>query len=249
MLPTAGWQGAGPATTASATPRYHAGLPVNVLLMLNDLPPITKALLWSNALVFVLQLLLGEPLFRAFMLWPLGSYPLGFQNGELLTAGFLPWQLVTYGFLHGSPGHLFFNMLAVYMFGSQIEQVWGPRRYATYFFVCVVGAGLIQLAVATWSVSSGGAPYPTLGASGGVYGLLLAYGMMFPNRQVMLLIPPIPMKARTLVIVFGAIELFLGVTGTQSGVAHFAHLGGMLFGFLLIQHWRGRWPFGPTRRD
>ncbi len=216
--------------------------------MFTDLPPITKALLWSNALVYGLQLLLGEAVFRSFMLWPLGDYPFGFDNGELITAGFLPWQLVTYGFMHGSPGHLFFNMLAVFMFGAQIEQVWGPKRYATYFFVCLVGAGTIQLAVATWSVSAGGAPYPTLGASGGVYGLLLAFGMMFPNRQVMLLIPPIPMKARTLVIVFGAIELFMGVTGTQSGVAHFAHLGGMLFGFLLIQHWRGRWPFKPKPR-
>jgi len=211
--------------------------------MFNDLPPITKALLWSNALVFGLQLLLGETNFYSFMLWPLGEYPLGFANGELVSAGFLPWQLVSYGFLHGSIGHLFFNMLAVFMFGSQIEQVWGSNRYATYYFVCVVGAGLVQLAVTTWSVAEGGSPYPTLGASGGVFGLLLAYGMMFPNRQVMLLIPPIPMKARTLVIAYGALELFLGVTGTRSGIAHFAHLGGMLFGFLLIQHWRGRWPF------
>ncbi len=216
--------------------------------MLNDLPPITKALLWSNALVFGLQMLLGEPAFVSFMLWPLGEYPLGYDNGELISAGFLPWQVVTYGFLHGSPGHLFFNMIAVFMFGAQIEQTWGPRRYATFYFACVIGAGLTQLAVATWSVAEGGAPYPTLGASGGVYGLLLAFGMMFPNRQVMLLLPPIPMKARTLVIVFGAIELFMGVTGTQSGVAHFAHLGGMLFGFLLIQYWRGRWPFKPTQR-
>src|SRR5690606_7650539 len=103
--------------------------------------------------------------------------------------------------------------------------------------------GLIQLIVATMAVESGQRPYPTVGASGAVFGLLLAFGMMFPNRQVMLLIPPIPMKARTLVIAYGALELFLGVTNTQSGVAHFAHLGGMAFGFALIQYWRGRWPF------
>ncbi len=215
--------------------------------MLDHLPPITKALLWSNALVFGLQMLLGEPFFMSFMLWPLGDHVLGQLNGELVTAGFLPWQVLTYGFLHGSIGHLFFNMLAVFMFGAQIEQVWGQQRYATYYFACVVGAGLVQLAVVSWAVGEGGQPYPTVGASGGVFGLLLAYGMMFPHRQVMLLIPPIPMKARTLVIVFGAIELFMGVTGTRSGIAHFAHLGGMLFGFLLIQYWRGRWPFERRR--
>jgi len=212
-----------------------------------DLPPITKALLWSNALIYGLQLLLSEAAFLPLMLWPLGEHALGYHQGELLSAGFLPWQIVSYGFLHASPGHLFINMLAVYMFGAQLEQLWGSQRYTTYFFSCVAGAGLIQLGVATWSVAQGGEAYRTLGASGGVYGLLLAYGMMFPYRRVMLLIPPIPMQARTLVIVFGAIELFMGVTGTRSGIAHFAHLGGMLFGFLLIQKWRGRWPFG-TRR-
>ncbi len=216
--------------------------------MLDQLPPITKAILWSNALVFGLQQLLGEAAFLSFMLWPLGSYPLGYDNGALVTAGFLPWQLVSYGFMHGGFAHLFFNMMALFMFCAQIEQAWGSQRFVTFYFVCVVGAGLTQLAVVTWLASEGGPVFPTLGASGGVYGLLLAYGMMFPNRQVMLLIPPIPMKARTLVILFGAIEIFMGVTGTQSGVAHFAHLGGMLFGFLLIQHWRGRWPFKPKRR-
>jgi len=217
--------------------------------MLEQLPPITKAILWSNALIYGLQVWLGEPAFVSFMLWPWGSCPLGYDQGALVTAGFLPWQLVTYGFMHGGFVHLFFNMMAVFMFGAQIEQVWGSKRFATFYFACVVGAGLTQLAVVTWMVSEGGPAFPTLGASGGVYGLLLAFGMMFPNRQVMLLIPPIPMKARTLVIVFGAIEIFMGVTGTQSGVAHFAHLGGMLFGFLLIQHWRGRWPFSPKRRQ
>ena len=156
---------------------------------------------------------------------------------------FMPWQLVSYGFLHAGMFHLMFNMLVLYMFGAPLEHTWGPRRFLTYFLVCVAGAGLCQLVVVSWSLAQGGMPYPTLGASGGVYGVLLAFGMLFPNHRVMLLIPPIPMKARTLVIAMGVIELIAGISGTRSGVAHFAHLGGMLFGWLLIQQWRGRPPF------
>lgn len=212
--------------------------------MFSQLPPVTRALLVSNLMVFGLQLLGGEGMLLAFGLWPLGEYPIGVLRGELLTAGFLPWQLLSYGFMHGNFAHLFFNMFALMMFGAAVEAVWGPRRYTLYYFVCLLGAGLVQLVVATLAVQQGSPPYPTVGASGAVFGLLLAYGMMFPNRQVLLLIPPIPMRARTLVIAYGALELFLGVTNAQSGVAHFAHLGGMVFGFLLIQHWRARWPFG-----
>jgi membrane associated rhomboid family serine protease len=214
--------------------------------MLAHLPPVCRALLIGNALVFLLQAV-AEAMFLPFMLWPIGDFPLGYVQGELITVGFLPWQLVSYGFLHGGFAHLFFNMFALVMFGAEIERLWGSRRFATYYFTCLVGAGVVQLAVATMAVQSGGAPYPTVGASGGMFGLLLAFGMMFPNRRVLLLIPPIPMKASTLVIAYGALELIMGVTRTQSGVAHFAHLGGMAFGFLLIQYWRGRWPF-PGRR-
>jgi membrane associated rhomboid family serine protease len=130
------------------------------------------------------------------------------------------------------------------MFGGAVEQVWGQKRFLLYFLTCVAGAGLIQLIVATTGVTGQGV-YPTIGASGGVFGLLLAFAMLFPNRQIMLLIPPIPMKARTFVIVFGAIELLMGVFSTRSGIAHFAHLGGMLFGWLLIRYWRGQPPFKP----
>lgn len=207
--------------------------------MFTNIPPITKALLIANAIVFVLQMMLGDAVFRPFALWPLGV-PEPYAS---LGASFMPWQLLTYGFMHGGPGHLLFNMLALLMFGAQLELVWGQRRYLTFYLVCVVGAGLCQLAVVSWS----GGLYPTVGASGGVFGLLLAYGMLFPNQRVMLLIPPVPMKARTLVIVYGVISLLFGVTGTQSGVAHFAHLGGMLFGWLLIRYWRGQPPFGGRR--
>lgn len=209
-------------------------------------PPVTKALLLACGLVYVLQLVLGEVPMLPFMLWPAGDYALGMHQGQMVTVGFLPWQLFTYGFMHGSETHLLFNLLALWMFGGDVERVLGPRRYWIYVLTCIVGAGLIQLVVATMAAQSG-EPYPTVGASGGVFGVLLAFGMAFPNRQVMLLIPPIPMKARTLVVVYGVIELVLGVSGTRTGIAHFAHLGGMLFGFLLLQNWRGRWPFERRR--
>jgi membrane associated rhomboid family serine protease len=208
--------------------------------MFSNIPPVTKALLIANGVVFLLQQLLGDAAFAAFMLWPLGDGADPFGPSTI----FLPWQLVTYAFLHGSFAHVGFNMLALLMFGAPLEYTWGQRRFLSYFCVCVVGAGLCQLAVGSWAVAQGGGAYPTVGASGGIFGLLLAYGMLFPNQRVMLLIPPIPMRARTLVIVYGAIELLLGFTGLQPGVAHFAHLGGMLFGWLLIRYWRGQPPFG-----
>ncbi len=209
--------------------------------MFQKIPPVTQALIIANVVIFLLQQVLPETALAPLMLWPLG--PNGF---DLFSAGyeFRPWQLLSYGFMHGGFPHLLFNMLALYMFGAPLEYTWGNRRFLTYFLVCIAGAGLLQVIVAWWSISQGGAPYPTVGASGGVFGLLLAYGMLFPNQRVMLLFPPIPMKARTLVIVYGAVELMLGFSGWQPGVAHFAHLGGMLFGWLLIRYWRGQPPFG-----
>jgi len=207
--------------------------------MFPNLPPVTKALLIANGLVFLLQLALGDATLSAFMLWPVGS-----GSDPYATSDFLPWQLLTYGFMHGNIGHLLFNMLALLMFGAPVEHLWGQRRFLTYYLVCVIGAAVFQLIVGAWTLSQGGEPYPTIGASGGVFGLLLAYGMLFPNQRVMLLIPPIPMKARTLVIVYGVVELLMGITNTMPGVAHFAHLGGMVFGWLLIRHWRGQPPFG-----
>ena len=209
--------------------------------MFTNLPPVTKALLIANGLVFLLQQLLGDANFIPFMLWPLAD---GGIDASGAAPSFLPWQLLTYGFLHGSFMHVAFNMLALVMFGAPLEYTWGNKRFLAYYLVCVAGAGVCQLLVGAWAVQQGGDVYPTIGASGGVFGLLLAYGMLFPNQRVMLLIPPIPMKARTLVIVYGAIELFLGASGFQPGVAHFAHLGGMLFGWMLIRYWRGQPPFG-----
>jgi len=211
------------------------------------LPPLTRALLLANGLVYLLQATLGDLLFLDFMLWPWGEFR-GEVDGRVETVGFLPWQLLTYGFLHGDFLHLAFNMFALMMFGAPVEQTMGSRRFGTFYFATVAGAGLVQLLVVTLALQDGGRPIPTVGASGGVFGVLLAFGMLFPHQRVMLLFPPIPMKAWVLVLGYGALELLLGVTRTQSGVAHFAHLGGMLFGFLLIQYWRGRWPFPPRRR-
>jgi membrane associated rhomboid family serine protease len=144
---------------------------------------------------------------------------------------------VTYGFLH-SPfalTHIFFNMFALYMFGGEIERLFGSRRYALYYFVCVIGAALMHLVVVSAAHLP---PAPMLGASGGVFGLLLAFGMAWPHRKLMLLFPPIPMPAWLFVTLYGALELCLGITQTVQGVAHFAHLGGMATGFVLIRYWR-----------
>jgi len=192
------------------------------------MPPATTALIAANVAMFVVEQVTPGWIY-ALALWPPGA-------GRAGGASFAPWQLVTYAFLHGSLVHIAFNMFALYMFGAAIERVFGARRYLVYYFVCVVSAALTQLLFAAIS----GGIYPTVGASGGVFGLLLAYGIYFPNNRVMLIFPPIPMPARIFVLVYAAIELYLGVTGTQQGVAHFAHLGGMIGGWALLRHWRGR---------
>jgi membrane associated rhomboid family serine protease len=202
------------------------------------MPPATQAILGVNVVVFLLQGTLGDSTTLLFALWPLGPSPFGPD------AGFMPWQLVTYSFLHGGFAHIFFNMFAVYMFGSTLEQFFGTRFYVLLYFTSVVTAALTQLVVNELM----GSPYPTLGASGGVFGLLLAFGMYFPHQRIMLIFPPIPMPAWVAVTLFGALELFFGITGTQAGVANFAHLGGMLGAFLLIQWRRGKPPFKKHRR-
>lgn len=193
--------------------------------------PAIKGLLIANVIVFLLfnQPAYGRMILGLFALWPPGH--------------FMPWQLVSYAFIHGDFAHLFFNMFALWMFGTQIEYAWGSRRFLIFYFGCVIGAALTQLLAAYLSALI----YPTVGASGGVFGILLAFGMMFPDRRLMLLFPPIPIKAKFFVLGYGVLELWLGVFGMQTGVAHFAHLGGMFFGFVLIQFWRRRWPFGSQR--
>jgi membrane associated rhomboid family serine protease len=186
-----------------------------------SLPRVTQTLIIVNVVAFLLQEVAGDALVGSLALWPLG--PL-----------FMPWQLLTYAFLHGGVMHLAFNMFGVFMFGSDLERVWGPKRYLTMYLVSALTAAIAQLLVAGVT----GSQYPTIGASGALFGLLLAYAMMFPNRMIMPLFPPIPMRAPIFVGLYGLLELYLGVTGTQEGVAHFAHLGGMAGGFLLMRFWR-----------
>ena len=191
-------------------------------------PDVIFLLLAANGLIFAAQYWVPQIMYEYFALWPIGSH----------RAQFFPWQLLTYGFMHDTYGlaHILFNMFGLWMFGRDLERIMGPVRFLTYYITCVVGAGIVQL-VAAW-VSNG--DYATVGASGGVFGILLAYAMAFPNRVVVLLIPPIPMKAKYFVLLYGLLNLYQGLSGTAPGVANFAHLGGMLFGFLLIQHWRLR---------
>jgi membrane associated rhomboid family serine protease len=184
------------------------------------LPPVTKAFILAcvGAFCFFYLFPNWEPWFE---LWPVTS---GY---------FLPWQVLSYAFLHGSFMHLLFNMLGLWMFGGELERVWGPKRYTQILVASALTAAAVQL-IFTWAI---GARSPTVGASGAIFGLLLSFGMLFPNRIIVPLIPPIPMKAKVFVAIFGGLELILGFDA-NSGVAHFAHLGGMLGAYLLIRYWR-----------
>lgn len=207
--------------------------------MFGNLPPVTRGLILANVGVYLLQQMVGEPMIVYLGLWPLGTASV---YGGM--PGFQPWQVISYGFLHGSVLHIFFNMFALYMFGGQLERLFGPKRFLNLYLASIITAGLSQLA---YAALTGADPYPTIGASGGVFGLLLAFAMYFPRQTIVLLIPPIPMPAWLFVTLYGVLELFLGVSGMEVNVAHFAHLGGMLGAWLLIQYWRGRPPFGRSR--
>ncbi len=183
-------------------------------------PPVTQALILLNTAFFALDILLSHWLTRWLGLWPIGS-------------GFLPWQVASYAFLHRDWMHLFFNMLGLFMFGSELERLWGPRRYLLLYGVSVLSAAAAQLLVGLL-IPAG----PTIGASGGVFGVTIGYLVYFGNRMVMPVIPPVPIRARYLAIAYIVIELGTGVWGSPDGVAHSAHLGGALGGYLMIRYWR-----------
>jgi membrane associated rhomboid family serine protease len=187
-----------------------------------------KFLVAANVLVFALQSM-SKGALDVLALWPLQPI-----DG---VSYFRPWQIITYAFLHstGNITHLLFNMLGLWMFGAEVERYVGPRRLLACYFASVVTAALSQLFV---PMIFGAPPSPTIGASGGVFGLLLAYAFLFPTRKVIPLIPPIPMPAWLFAALYAGIELFLGVTGTLSGIAHFAHLGGMVGSALVIMQWK-----------
>lgn len=194
-------------------------------------PPGIKYLLFANGLVFLLTKSIftgqwtpiGELVATYGALWPIGS------------GMFYPWELVSYMFLHADVSHIFFNLFALWIFGQAIENLWGTKRFLIYYFLTGIGAALVHMFL--------GHPLGyTIGASGAVYGILLAFGMMFPNQYIYLLFPPIPIKAKYFVAIYGGIELFSGLTRSDSGVAHFAHLGGLVVGFVLIKLWKIKRP-------
>lgn len=195
------------------------------------LPPMVRTLIIINVAVYLLQQIVGRTLTYYF-----GLIPQAFWHGYL-------WQVFTYQFLHGGFGHIFFNMLILWMFGRTLEEVWGPKRFLTYYLICGIGAGLLNAAVMP------GSPIPTIGASGAVYGLLLAFGMLYPNQLIYFYFL-IPIRAKYFVIIIAAFEFFSGLN-PNSPIAHFAHLGGMLFGFIYLQwpKWRRKASQAQAERD
>ena len=211
------------------------------------LPTVVKNLLIINVLFF-LATMAADVVLRINLSDYLGLHYIGASD-------FQPYQLVTYMFMHGDFSHLFFNMFALWMFGNSLENIWGPNRFLLFYFICGIGAGLTQELVqyiqyvttlsGYQNVNISGHIIPmadylnlltTVGASGAVYGILLAFGMMFPNSTLYIYFA-IPIKAKWFVLIYGIIELFAGFRGVDN-VAHFAHLGGMLFGLILILYWK-----------
>lgn len=217
--------------------------------IMNTIPTVTKNILTINVLMF-----LGTIVAQSYGI-DLDKY-LGLHF--FLAGDFNAAQLITYMFMHARFAHILFNMFAVWMFGRILEQVWGPRRFLFYYLACGIGAGLVQEVVqyihyetvlsAYDSVNTGLSIIPmkeylnmmtTVGASGAVYAILLAFGMLFPNQQMFIFPLPFPIKAKYFVIGYALIELYAGFANNAGdNVAHFAHLGGMIFGFILIMHWR-----------
>lgn len=195
-------------------------------------PPVIKALMISNVVVFVLAGLVslftyhGMPV-AAYVQKLLYLFPLG--------AGFMPWQLVTYMFMHGGMLHLLLNMLILWFLGMELENLWGSKRFVIYYLVCGIGAGLTTLLIGPLF----GPAAPTVGASGAIYGVLIAFGVLFPERPLFFLFLPIPIRAKYFVMIYIGIELYAGISGTTDGIAHFAHLGGAAVGYLLLLIDRG----------
>jgi len=212
---------------------------------MNRLPVITKNLLIINVVCLIFWRMMPDFMTSTFALF----YP--------TSDHFHFWQPITYMFMHGGFWHLLMNMFVLYMFGPQLESMWGPKKFLTFYFICGLGAAAthigvqwIQMQSCMASLADGGAAaqgaimkiarikaIPTVGASGAIYGILMGYAMLFPDARLTLIFPPITLTAKWWVVIWLVIEIFTGISGSD-GVAHFAHLGGMLFGFLLILYWK-----------
>lgn len=194
--------------------------------------PIVKHFIIINVIMFALTLLAENFMLEKFALFYFNS------------PFFKPYQLISYIFMHGGFMHILFNMYSLYIFGSVLEGVWGGKKFFIYYMVTGIGAALFHLFITYLRIESGVLdPYlasiiPMVGASGAIYGLLLAYGVLFPNNVLTLFFPPVSLKAKYMVFVFGGLEFLLGLGGSGDGVAHFAHLGGMLFGFVILMIWK-----------
>ena len=210
--------------------------------ILANMPPVVKNLIIANVIVYIITIISGNFMYEHFSLFYFKS------------PFFKPFQLVTHMFMHGGFAHILFNMYALFIFGSVLERVWGSQKFLFYYFVTGIGAALIHLGVMALQLRGYIADLnagdllaraqiqeilvtPTVGASGAIFGLLLAYGMLFPNNIMQLIFPPIALKAKWFVVAYGVIELMLGMSG-RGDIAHFAHLGGMIFGFFLILYWK-----------
>ncbi len=191
---------------------------------LSSIPTVTKNIIIINFVIYLATELIGDRMYELFALFPWGA------------GLYRPWQLVTHMFMHGGFWHIFFNMYTLFVFGSALERIWGSRKFLTFYFVTGLGAALCHNLVTLLMHTV--ANIPTVGASGAIYGLLMGYAMLFPNSELQLIFPPVRLTAKWFVIIFGAIELLTGLTGMGGNVAHFAHLGGMLFGWLLMYYWK-----------
>ena len=200
---------------------------------ISNMTPVVRNLVIINVVVYLASQIIGEAAYEKFALYAFGS-PL-----------FRPWQIVTHMFMHGGFWHIFFNMYSLVIFGSVLENIWGSRKFLLFYFVTGIGAAFchnlvmhLQIMGADGAIAMQLLHVPTVGASGAIYGLLLGFGMLFPDAELRLVFFPFfPLRAKWLVVIFGIIELLTGIGGADN-IAHFAHLGGMLFGLLLILYWK-----------
>jgi len=191
------------------------------------IPEVTRNIIAINVLLFVATIYSGDIMYEYLALF---NYKSNYFHG---------WQMITHMFMHGSFSHLLFNMFGLYMFGSRLEQMWGAKRFINFYLITGLGAALLHTLVQDYEITQGliSVNQPTVGASGALFGILVAFAMYWPNTQLFLMFIPVPIKAKWAVIGYAAFELFAGISGFQAGVAHFAHLGGALFGFILVQYW------------
>lgn len=191
------------------------------------IPEVTRNIIAINVLLFIATIYSGNTMYEYLALF---NYKSNYFHG---------WQMITHMFMHGSFTHLLFNMFGLYMFGSRLEQMWGAKRFINFYLITGLGAALLHTLVQDYEITQGlvSVNQPTVGASGALFGILVAFAMYWPNTELFLMFVPVPIKAKWAVIGYATFELFAGISGFQAGVAHFAHLGGALFGFILVQYW------------